>query len=406
MNAPKPQLAATPTATSAITGVAMDSHVPQKHGKKIALICAAVLAVLLAGTALLRALPHGLQVAANDVRIAQVERGIFLDTITVRASAVALSSVILDSMETGRVEEVFARDGAVLKQGELLFRLSNTQRHLELLQRQSEYTQQITNLSNLRVSYEASRTDSQRRFADLEFNLAQAKKLHERNVRLQQQGYISAVALEESSDKLALQKQLLDDLKHSSVTEQDIKRDAVSQVEGAIAGLKTGLKLVSATVDALAVRAPVAGRLTDFRLQVGEIVRSDQHLGRIDDPLHYKLTALVDEFYLSRMAIGHHAEVNLKDHTYSARLSRIFPQIKDGRFAVELEFDQQQPEGLSPGRSLDTNITLGEPAPALLLPNGAFHQRQRRCLGVCGGARQRDRHTAQGADRPAQQQPD
>lgn len=350
----------------------MDSHVPQRHGKKIALAIAIVGLVLVAGYALLRALPHGLQVASSEVRIAKVERGMFLDNITVRASAVALNSVILDSLETGRVEEVFARDGAVLKPGELLFRLSNTQKHLELLQRQSEYTQQITNLAMLRVSYEASRSDNQRRFADLEFNVLQAKKTHERNTRLRQQGFLSEMAIEESADKLALQQQLLNDLKLSSVTDLNIKKDAVAQVEGAIGRLQTGLKLVSATVDALAVRAPVAGRLTDFHLQVGEIIRADQHLGRIDDPERYKLTAQVDEFYLNRIAIGHVAQAQLKEQIISAKVSRIFPQIKEGRFSIELEFDQNQPSGLSPGRSLDTKITLGEPAPALLLPNGAF----------------------------------
>ncbi|MBI3285768.1 MAG: efflux RND transporter periplasmic adaptor subunit [Burkholderiales bacterium] len=349
----------------------MDSHVPQRHGKKIAYACAALLAVLLAGYGGLRLLPKGLQVAAGEVRIASVERGMFLDNISVRATAVALNSVLLDSMESGRVEEVIARDGAVVRQGDLLFRLSNTQRHLELLQRQSEYAQQITNLSNLRVSYEASRTDAARRFADLEFNLAQAHKLHDRNSRLQQQAYISAQALEESADKLALQQQLLKDLQASSATELAIKHDAVTQMEGALTRLQSGLRLVTATVDALAVRAPVAGRLTDFRLQVGEIVRPDQHLGRIDDPLHFKLAAQVDEYYLNRVAVGHRAVAQLKEQSYAARLSRIYPQIKDGRFAVELEFEQQ-PEALSPGRSLDVNITLGEPAPALLLPNGAY----------------------------------
>ena len=173
-----------PTSTlTPVTGVAMDTHVPQRHGKKIAYSIIVTLLVILAGVALVRALPHGLQVAANEVRIAKVERGMFLDNITVRASAVSLHTVILDSLETGRVEEVYARDGAVVKQGDLLFRLSNTQKHLELLQRQSEYTQQITNLAMLRVSYEASRSDNQRRFADLEFNLAQAKKTYERNSR-------------------------------------------------------------------------------------------------------------------------------------------------------------------------------------------------------------------------------
>ncbi|MEB0288865.1 HlyD family efflux transporter periplasmic adaptor subunit, partial [Cryobacterium sp. 10S3] len=82
-------------------------------------------------------------------------------------------------------------------------------------------------------------------------------------------------------------------------SETEVKRDAVAQMEYAIKTIETGLTLVNATVDALVVRAPVAGRLTDFRLQIGETVKTDQHIGRIDDPDQFKLTAQVDEYYLN-----------------------------------------------------------------------------------------------------------
>ena len=110
-------------APTSITGVAMDTHVPQRHGKKIAYAIIAAILVIIVGVALIRALPHGFQVPASEVRLAKVERSVFLDTITVRANAVSLHTVILDSLETGRVEEVYARDGAIVKQGDLLFRL-------------------------------------------------------------------------------------------------------------------------------------------------------------------------------------------------------------------------------------------------------------------------------------------
>jgi HlyD family secretion protein len=356
----------------AVTGSAMDSVVPKRRGKLIARIAAGAVIAAACAAAAWYWTPRGLQVPAQDVRVASVEKGVFLDDIVVRASAEPLNSVILDSVESGRVEEVFARDGAMVKKGQLLFRLSNPQRNLELLARQAEHAQQISNLSNLRVAQEAGRTDHQRRLSDLEFALSQGEKQHARNVRLASQGFISSVALEESADRLVQQRRALLQEKDSIDTEARVRRDALSQMETAIKGLQSGLLLVNATVDALAVRAPVDGMLTGFRLQVGETVKTDQHIGRIDDPNRFKLAAQVDEFYLNRVAVGRHGSVRQGEKTYAVDIATIYPQIKDGRFAVEMVFTKGQPDVLSPGQSLDAQITLGEPASALLLPNGAF----------------------------------
>ena len=356
----------------AVTGAAMDVIVPQNHNKKILIgvVSVCLLGLVIAG--LWSLMPRGLQVSAADVRIANVESGIFLDDIIVRSKAEALNSVILDSIESGRVEEVFARDGALVKKGDILFRISNPQRNLELLQRQSEHTQQISNLANLRVNFEAANSDHQRRLSDLEFNLMQAKKKHARNIKLAQQGFISSVALDESADTLEQQQRAFNEEKNHSANETEVKRDAVAQMEHAIKTIETGLTLVNATVDALVVRAPVAGRLTDFRLQIGETVKTDQHIGRIDDPDKFKLTAQVDEYYLNRIAIGRQGVFRQDAKEYGVEVSQVYPQIKDGRFSIELVFKDGQPTNLNPGQSLDTQITLGEPKDALLLPNAPF----------------------------------
>lgn len=354
------------------SGAAMDTIVPRRRGRRIAIVGASALTVLIAAYALWSMLPRGLRVDGADVRIGQVARGVFIDDIVVRASAEPLHSVILDAVESGRVEEVLAADGALVEQGELLFRISNPQRHLELLARQSEHAVSIFNLSNLRVAQEASASDHQRRLDDLRFNVEQSQKRHARNVRLAAQGFISSVALEESNDQLAQQQHLLAQQVRAATTESRVRNAAALQLESAIGGLDSGLKLVSGTVDALAVRAPVAGRLTNFRLQVGESVATGKNIGRIDDPARFKLAASVDEYYLNRMAVGRHCAVTQDNRHYPADIRAIYPQIKDGRFIVDLVFTKGQPPVMNPGQSLDVRITLGEPAPALLLPNGAF----------------------------------
>ena len=354
------------------TGAAMDTIVPRKRGRTLALAAATLLLVAAGAFAFWTWMPRGLRVAGAELRIATVERGIFRDDIAVRASATPLRAVLLDSVESGRIEEVIAHDGQLVDQGQLLFRISNPQRNLELLARQSELAQQISNLSTLRVAEQNDRSERQRRFEDLAFALEQAQKGCTRQQRLAAQGFISPAALEETCDRRDKARRALTLEQASTAAGDKVRGNALGQLEEAIEGLRAGLRLVQATVAALAVHAPVAGRLTDFRLQVGESIVTGKNVGRIDDPSRFKLLAPIDEFYLSRVTVGRQGSVTQDGRRYPVRVGTVYPQIKDGRFTAELLFTAGQPEVLSPGQSVDAQIMLGEPAPALLLPQGAF----------------------------------
>lgn len=350
----------------------MDVVVKKTRSRLYVRAGAALLLIAAFGAGAWQLMPHGLQVNSADVRIAAVAQGVFRDDIVVRATAQPLNSIMLDSVESGRVEEVLVEDGQAVTKGQLLFRLSNPMRNLALLERQAEHAQQISNLANLRVAQEAGRTEHRRRLADLEFALLQAVKQHSRNQRLAQQGFISAVALEESADRLAQQRRVLDNERRSIETEEGVRQRGLQQMETAIDGFQSGLQLVSATVDALNVRAPAAGVLTDFRLQVGQTVRPDQNIGRIDDPKRFKLAVQIDEFYLSRVSRGLEGSVTQDGRRYPLKVSTVFPQIREGRFTAEMVFTEGQPAVISPGQSLDAQLTLGQPAKALLLPVGPF----------------------------------
>ncbi|MFS2008236.1 efflux RND transporter periplasmic adaptor subunit [Duganella sp. CT11-25] len=343
---------------------------PRKAARRRVLPIALALALAAAGWWYFT--PSGLRVAAKEVRMAQVRRGMFLDQIILRARALPSKSIVLDSIESGKVEELFVRDGAPLKAQQLLFRLSNPQRRLELLAREADRAQQISNLSNLRVVLESTRTEHERRTADLAYDLSEAEKGLERTTALAQQGFMGQATLRDAADKVGNVKRQQSQQLRSFEAELAIKTAAVKQMEGAIATLDSGLTLMGQALDALTVRAPLAGRLTDFHLQVGETVQLGQHLGRIDDPSTFKLEADIDEFYLPRIKEGQVAQAGHGGATYALHVARIFPQVKDGRFRAEFEFAAQQPGGISPGQALDVTLSLGEPADALLLPNGAF----------------------------------
>lgn len=361
----------TETLEARVTGAAMDQPLPKRRRNYLAWAGGALL--VLAGIAVIsQLLLHGLRVAESDIRIATVQQGVFHNDVVVRARAEPLHTIMLDVLESGRVEEILVNDGALVAKGALLFRLSNPQRRLDLVAREADRAQQISNLSELRVLVETSETEHQRRLLELDFSLAQAERQYTRSTSLVKTGVISVANFEETRDRVEQLRQALADEKRRAAIELRIKQDGVRQMEQAIQQLDAGLKVVNESIEALAVRAPIAGRLTDFRLQLGEIVKSEQRVGRIDDPRQFKLTAQIDEFFLGSVATGKEGSVNVNGHQYPVAVSRVFPQIKDGRFLAELLFTGEAPAEMSPGQSAEMRITLGGARPALILPNDAF----------------------------------
>jgi HlyD family secretion protein len=356
---------------SPVSGAGMDQPLQSRPRRPLALwLGVLVLSAVVA--ALWQLLPRGLQVAADDLRIATVARGMFRNDIVVRSAVAPLHTVMLDALETGRVEEILASDGALVSKGDLLFRLSNPQLRLDLVAREADRAQQISNLSLLRVALESSATEHQRRMLDFNVVLSQSERQHARYESLLDQGYISKATVEDSRDRLLQQRQALDNETQRAGIEMRIKRDGVRQMEQAIERLDAGLKVVNDSIDGLAVRAPIAGRLTDFRLQLGEIVKQDQRIGRIDDPKQFKIVAEIDEYFLGRLSVGRQGRVAASDRDHPVEITRVFPQIREGRFSSELSFTGGTPSGLNPGQRLELRISLGETSPALILPNDAF----------------------------------
>lgn len=355
-----------------VSGANMDRTITRHRYARPLRIVFVVLLLATIATGAWWALPRGLAVGVDSSEIATVSRGEFRDEVLLRATVMPLSSVFLDATEAGRVEAVHAYDGQIVKHGDLLFKLSNPQREQEVLARAADIAQQVANVATMRAELASVRSDHRRRVADLEYQLDQKRKTYRRNAQLAEKGFISSVTLEESQDATDQQRRLLDEARADAFSEEATRQRAIAQMDEALKGLNAGLAVIREAVDHLAVRAPIDGRLSDFNLDVGATVKAGDHLGRIDVPDQFKLTAPVDEFYLERVSKGLSGMASIGGRDVPVVLSRVNTQVKDRRFEIEMNFSDRAAPGLQPGQTIDTRLILGKPGTALLLTDGPF----------------------------------
>ena len=122
------------------------------------------------------------------------------------------------------------------------------------------------------------------------------------------------------------------------------------------------------------MRAPEDGKLSGLIVEVGQSIARGGRIGQLDDPANFKLRASLDEYYLSRIDIDQSAYFSLGGDDYQLNLAKVYPQVKNGQFEIDLLFVDDEPTQIRRGQTIQGKLTLGDPAPARLIPNGAFYQ--------------------------------
>lgn len=310
------------------------------------------------------------QVAVIDApRLAPVVVGEFRDELALRARVEPLRSVQLDAVEAGLVEEVLAHDGEWVAAGALLYRLHSPEQEQVLMERSAEVAQQLANVSIQRSAQVASLAQSRREVAQLQAAQLQAESDYQRLQKLADAGYVSAAALDQSRRQYELSSKLLEQARQDQRIEADTRQRSLDEMASAVRGLQRGLELLEKSRERLQQRAPIAGQLSGFQLQVGTSVRPGDRLGRIDDPHGgLQLVADVDEYYLSRLQAGQTATSTSGTLT----LAQTLPQVRDGKVRTLLRWPggTSIPASLRPGQSVDIRLQLSDATPAMLVPDG------------------------------------
>ncbi len=359
--------------------MAMDRRIEksgfQKHKKMIA---GAAVALLVGAGGLYMAVGgtggQTVRVAEDRLIVSSVSQGQFEDFIPVRGSVEPLTSIFLDSVEGGRVERRFAEAGQFVKAGQPLLELTNTDLQLEVISREAQVIEQLNQLRTVELNLEISRLSNRQSLVEVEYKLVQLKRTLDRRAELIKTKAISQAQYDEAQDEYTYLQRRRDVLKETQTVTDRLRDEQFGKLKESTGKLQENLEFARRNLDNLIVKAPVDGQLTSLEAEVGQNKTRGERLGRIDRMDGFKVVAQVDEFYLPRLVTGQTAEAAIGSGNYVLRVAKIFPQVRDGQFRVELEFANDTPKDIRPGQSLQLRLKLGDTTTALLIPNGAFYQ--------------------------------
>ena len=332
------------------------------------------LIALLAGSYFFTSGNSKLNVDPERITISTVTNGSFKEFIPVNGVVLPLTTIYLDAMEGGRVEEKFVDDGTMMKKGQPILRLSNTDLQLGLVTQQTNVYNLLTQMQISKNAAQQNTVSKLNQMTDVESLLKEAERVYKLNKHLFEEKVIGSQEFQQSQNNYNYY------LQKKKLTDQILQQDSVSteqqlqQARQSFEGSQTALNVMRQKVGDLIVRSPIDGQLTSLDAEIGQQKSKGERLGQIDVTTGYKVRVDIDEHYISRIFIGLMGDFDFNNKSYKLEIKKIYTQVNNGRFQVDMEFVDAAPQGIRRGQTLQIRLALSDEMKAMLLPKGGFYQ--------------------------------
>ena len=334
----------------------------------------AALVLLIAASIYFTSGKSKLNVDLDRIAISEVKMGTYQDNIPVNGVVMPLTSIYLDALEGGRVEEKYVEDGTIMKKNDPILRLSNTDLELNLLSQQSNVYNTLTQMQIARNAAQQNTVSKLNQMTDVENQLKEAERVYNLDKSLYQQKAIGLQEFKKAENdynyalqKIKLTQQLL---KQDSITNQQ----QLDQAKQSYQGSQDALLLFRKKVGDLIVRAPIDGQLTSLDAEIGQNKNKGERLGQIDVLDGFKVRVDIDEHYISRVYTGLTGKFTFADKDYKLKITKVYTQVTNSRFQVDMNFVGDVPKGIRRGQTLQILLALSDETQALLLAKGGFFQ--------------------------------
>lgn len=338
----------------------------------------AVAVVVLVGAAAVAytrfALTRTLAVNRQQLVIASVKTEVFTEYVPATATIAPRVTAYLDAVEGGQVAEKLVEEGVLVKQGQVLVRLKNTNLQLEVLGRQAQLMEQLDRLNSTVLSFQQAKLAHERDLIDASAQIQQLSQKLARRQALGAAGAVPAAEIDELRIDLDRYRNLQKKMEEAREVDRKFQTQQLAQLREAIKTTQANIAMAGETLQSLNVRAPITGQLSALDAELGAAKAPGQRIGQIDDFTTYKAEASVDEFYLGRVALGQVATANIDGQPQRLEVAKVYPQVLSRQFKVDLLFTGPPPQSLRRGQTLDVRLEIGAAHRSLVTGNGPFYE--------------------------------
>lgn len=314
-----------------------------------------------------------MNVDKGSITISVVRQGEFNDYIRVVGQVIPDRIIYLDAIEGGRVEERLIEEGAQVKAGDVIIRLSNPLLNIGILQSEADLAYQENELRNTRLNMEQEHLSLKQERIALNKEWVQKKRRFEQYSRLYQENLISredCLRAQEDYHSASEQIKVLDERIKQDILLRDNQLQSLNEN---IRNIKKSLLLVRERLENLKVKAPVDGQLGNIEAQIGQSISQGERIGQIITP-ELKVEAKIDEHYVERIHPGLSAGFEREGKKYDMRMTKVYPEVQDGQFRTDLHFVSDRPANIRSGQTYHLDVQLGDPVQAVIISRGSFYQ--------------------------------
>ncbi|MDT0606370.1 efflux RND transporter periplasmic adaptor subunit [Croceitalea rosinachiae] len=310
----------------------------------------------------------------DRLSIGQIAEGKFDDYITINGNVAPIATIYMDAYEGGRVSEKLIEEGTMVKKGDIILKLENMNLYEQILASESNLALKQNDLRSTKLTFDSRQVEGRRSLATASTDLQRLKRNFEQNEALYQDELISREIYLTSKENYELAQKQYDIVKLQTEQDDELRKTSLTGLDTDLSRMQQTLSMVYERLDHLNVRAPADGQLGFLDAEIGQNISQGQRIGQVNVLTDFKIEAEIDEHYIDRVKRDLSASLERNGKEFPLRLRKVYPEVRNGRFKVDLVFTGEKPETIRAGQSYNIKLQLGASSDALLLPKGGFFQ--------------------------------
>ena len=310
----------------------------------------------------------------NSLNLADVEKGKFDDYISIDGNVAPISTVYMDAYEGGRVIEKLIDEGAMVKKGDIILKLENVNLYEQILASESNLALKQNDLRSTKLTFNYRQVEGLKTLANSSYELQTLKRIYEQNKELYQDELISKEEYLVSKEKYDLAQEQYTIARSQTNSDEAMRETSLKELDADLNRMQRTLQMVYERLDHLNVRVPIDGQLGFLDAEIGQNISKGDRIGQINVLTNYKIEAMIDEHYIDRVKRDLIATLERNDKEFGLKVRKVYPEVRNGKFKIDLVFASEKPETIRSGQSYNIKLKLGASKEALLVPKGSFFQ--------------------------------